>query len=254
MLFGKYAVTYDQPKCGFADIHTHILPGIDDGAKDMAEAMALLRLAYNNGTKVVFLTSHYREQYKKCTQEDLQHTFFMLSQAAQQEMPDLELYLGSEIRYKQEAPEELQAGRILSMNNSRYCLLEFYPMSVRSQIFTAVSSVRNLGYFPIIAHVERNLCFLRDKTLADDVLRMGALLQLNADSVMNAHGRKVSGFCRQLLKDGKVHFIATDAHDCIKRMPILRECFQWVSRKYGRAYALALFCENARAIIEDREL
>ena len=247
-------MTYSQPEHGFADIHTHILPGVDDGAKDMTEAMALLRMAYNNGTKTVFLTPHYRGQYKKYTPEDLQQAFWALTQTVQREMPDLELYLGNEICYEQEVPDGLRTDRILSMNGSRYCLLEFYPMSLRSQVLSAVSSVRNAGYLPIIAHVERNNCFLQDSALVDEVLHMGALLQLNADSIMNANGRAVSGFCRQLLRSGNVHFVATDAHDCVKRTPILKECFQWVSRKYGQAYASMLFSENARAVIEDREI
>ncbi len=253
-MFGKNTADGMEPEQGFSDLHTHILPSVDDGAQDMPEAMALLRLAYENGTRAMFLTPHYRGQYKHNGPAWLRELFLMFSQMAQQEFPDLKLYLGNEIYFEQEAPERLLAGQILPLNGSRYCLLEFRSASPRSQIITGVLAILNSGYIPIIAHAERYDIFLQDKTLIEEVLDMGALVQLNADSVMNAHGRAVSAFCKRLLKEQKVHFIATDAHDATKRPPLLRQCFQMVAKKYGREYAAALFSENARLVADNEEI
>ena len=252
-MFGRNASAI-EPEMGFADIHTHILPGVDDGARNMQEAMALLRLAYENGTKTIFLTPHYRGQYRKNSPELLRENFSALCQMAQQEFPKLKLYLGSEVHFEQDAPDGLLAGQILSMNGNRYCLLEFRGGALRSRIITGVSMILNSGYIPIIAHVERYDAFLQDKTLVDEVLRMGARIQLNAGSVLGTHGWAVSAFCRRLLKTQKVHFIATDSHDAEKRPPLLRVCFQKVSQKYGREYALALFSENACLVAGDHEI
>lgn len=243
-----------NPAEGFADIHTHILPGVDDGAQDMPQALALLRMAYEDGTRSVFLTPHYRGQYKQNSPAWLREVFSMFCQMAQQELPDIKLYLGNEVYFEQEAPARLAAGQILPMNNSRYCLLEFHAGALRSQIITGVSEMLCGGFTPIIAHAERYSIFVQDRTLVDEVLDMGALIQLNADSVMNGHGRAVSMFCQRLLKERKAHFIATDAHDASKRPPLLQECFRKVCKKYGQEYAAGLFYENARAVAENKEI
>lgn len=253
-MIGRSTTDRKGPPEGFADIHTHILPGVDDGAQDMSQALALVRMAYENGTRSIFLTPHYRGHYKQNSPALLREVFSIFCQMTQQEMPDMKLYLGNEIFYEQEAPEHLADHQILSMNDSRYCLLEFYTGALRSQVITGVSQMLCCGFTPIIAHAERYDIFLQDKSLADEVLDMGALIQLNADSVLNGHGRAVSAFCKRLLKEHKAHFIATDAHDIVKRPPLLRQCFRKVCQKYGQEYATELFYKNARAVAGNNEI
>lgn len=243
-----------DPAGGFADIHTHILPGADDGAQDISQALALVRMAHENGTRAIFLTPHYRGQFRQKDPAGLQERFSALCHAVAQEMPDMKLYLGQEIYFEQEAPERLAAQQILSMNGSRYCLIEFGAKSMRSQIVRGVSEMRGCGFIPIIAHAERYDVFRRDESLTDEVLDMGALIQLNADSVLNKQGWAVSRFCKHLLKARKAHFIATDAHDAHKRPPLLRGCWKRVCREYGTEYAAELFYENARSVAENKEL
>lgn len=234
---------------GYVDIHTHILPGVDDGAADMSQALSLVRMAYKNGTRTMFLTPHYRGKYKKNDPQNLAETFEYFCEMVNQELPGMKLYLGNEIYYQQEAPERLSAGRILSMNGSRYCLLEFQPSSLRSQVISGVSEMVRNGFIPIIAHAERYNIFRKDKTLTDEVLEIGALIQLNADSIMGKHGLGVSLFCKKLLKEQKAHFVASDAHDTKNRAPLLRDCWWKVYKLCGREYAIKLFYDNAQWII-----
>lgn len=237
---------------GFADIHTHLLPGADDGARDMREALMLLHMAWKNGTRTMILTPHYRGSYKKNTPEWLRESFSLLCRMAEQELPGMKLYLGNEIYYEMDAPEQLMQGRILTLNGSRYALLEFRSGSLRSQIITGVSETVRHGFTPIIAHAERYDIFRADAALTDDVLNMGALIQLNADSIMGDHGLSVKWFCRRLLREQKVHFVASDAHDAGRRPPLLRECFLKVHKKYGPEYAARVFYDNAQAVIENQ--
>lgn len=239
---------------GYTDIHTHILPGVDDGAKTLADALELVRMAYQNGTRTIILTPHYRGRYKKNAPEFLGEIFAILKRAVARELPDMKLYLGNEIYYELEAPEKLEAGRAMTINNSRYCLLEFSPASLRSQVVKGVSEMVRCGYTPIIAHAERYDIFRKDKALTDEVLDMGALIQLNADSIMGKHGLGVASFCGRLLKERKAHFIATDAHDAQKRPPLLRDCWWKVYKKYGMEYAARVFYENAQAVIDNKML
>lgn len=237
---------------GFTDLHTHILPGVDDGAADERKALELVRLAWENGTRTLFLTPHYRGSYRKNTPRILREAFETFDRAVRQELPDMRLYLGSEVHYESEAPEKLTQGGILSLNDSEYVLLEFRETALRSRILTGVGEMLRFGYTPIIAHAERCDAFLSDASLVDEVLDMGALIQLNADSVMGANGFRVRHFCHHLLKEKKAHFIASDAHDAKRRPPLLRECYLKVRKKYGEEYAAELFFENAEAVIENR--
>ena len=237
---------------GFIDLHTHILPGVDDGATDMSQSLKLLRMAWEDGTRTVVLTPHYRGKYKSHTPEDLRHEFSWLQEMARQELPDLRLYLGQEISYELDAPEAMHKGRALTMNDSQYVLLEFKANSLRSQIITGVNEMINYGYTPIVAHVERYDISRKDPSLMDELLDMGALLQLNADSIMGQNGFGIKRFCHKLLKARQILFVASDAHDVKHRPPRLRECFLHVYKKYGKEYAAQLFYENAQAVIENR--
>ena len=237
---------------GFTDIHTHILPGVDDGAQSMTQALRLLRMAWENGTRSGVLTPHYRGRYKQNTPDMLRDGFAWLQEMASVEFPGMQLYLGQEIAYEVDAPEAMHQGKVLAMNGSQYVLLEFRTGSLRSQIINGVSETIHCGFTPIVAHIERYDIARKEADLPEELLHMGALLQLNADSVLGVNGFGVKHFCHTLLKEQKVHFIASDAHDSAQRPPLLRECFLQVHKKYGQKYAVRLFYENAQAVIENR--
>ena len=96
---------------GFTDIHTHILPGVDDGAQSMTQALRLLRMAWENGTRAVVLTPHYRGRYKQNTPDMLRDGFAWLQEMASVEFPGMQLYLGQEIAYEVDAPEAMHPNR-----------------------------------------------------------------------------------------------------------------------------------------------
>jgi len=237
---------------GFTDIHTHLLPGADDGAQSMSQTLRLLRMAWGNGTRTVFLTPHYRGKYKRNTPDVLKENFAWLQEMVAAELPGMQLYLGQEIAYENDAPEAMHQGRVLLMNDSQYVLLEFRTNSLRSQMITGVSETIRCGFVPIVAHVERYDIARKELDLVDELLDMGALLQLNADSILGTNGFGIKHFCYKLLREQKVHFVASDAHDTTHRPPLLRECFLKTHKKYGAEYAAALFYDNAQAVIENR--
>lgn len=235
---------------GFIDIHTHILPGVDDGAADMQEACRLVQMAWEDGTKAIFLTPHYRGDHGHYSAQRMQETFARLREQVAEEVPEMALYLGTEIRFDGDVPERLYAGEILSMNNSQYVLLEFSKQALRAQILFGISELLRYGYTPIVAHAERCDTFRNFSSLAAEVRHLGGRIQVNAESVMGAHGFAVKRFARKLLKNRQVDFVATDAHDTKERKPLLRSCFLWVRNKCGQDYAAQVFFENAREMIE----
>ena len=232
------------------DIHTHILPGVDDGARDMQEAIDLCRRAWENGTRAILLTPHYRGVYKS-DPAVLQAAYENLCKAVKKELPKMSLYLGNEVRFQTDIGQKIAKGEILSMAASRYVLLEFSNTAFRTHIITGVLECLSAEKVPIIAHAERYGAFRQDPALTEEVLKLGALIQLNADSVMGKRGFGVKRFCRKLLKAEKVHFIASDAHDKKHRPPVLYACYKHICKKYGEKYAKAIFWKNPRAIIEN---
>ncbi len=239
---------------GFTDIHTHLLPGVDDGAQSMSQTLCLLRMAWDNGTRTVVVTPHYRGKYKQNTPAMLAENFAWLREMAAAELPGMHLYLGQEIAYENDVPEAMHRGKALTMNGSSYALLEFRTNSLASHIITGVSETVRCGFVPIVAHVERYDICRADPALVEELLDMGALLQLNADSVLGANGFGVKRFCHRLLKERKAHFVASDAHDSRHRPPLLRECFLKIHKKYGAEYAERLFYGNAQTVIENRTI
>lgn len=204
-------------------------------------------MAQKNGTQSILLTPHYREQYRQNTPEQLEEVYRQLCRLAPEGMT---LYLASEAGYERDLADKLSEGKVLSINGSRYVLLEFSDATPKSMILDGVFEVLNAGFTPILAHVERYDAFRRHKILAEEVQDAGALLQLNADSILGSSGNDIKRYCHRLLKRQMAHFIASDAHNKTKRPPVLAECYQRVCKKYGAEYAAELFWENAQTILK----
>ncbi len=236
---------------GLTDIHCHLLPGVDDGAKSMTEALDMARLAYEDGTRTLILTPHRRGTQKSATIQKLQAAFQAFSEELSRQFPDMTLHLGCEAYYASDLPEALSTGQTLTLCNSHYCLLEFNPGVLKSRLLNGISEIIRWGYTPILAHAERYQAFYENKDLVDEVLYMGALIQLNASSILGKQGFRVKWFCARLLKYQQVHFVGSDAHDTKARPPLLQKCYQFICKKYGTEYAAELFSENAQAVIEN---
>ena len=237
---------------GFVDIHTHILPGVDDGALNMDEALELVRMARMNGTAHLVLTPHYRGRWRSNTPQLLRRQFDQLVALAKEAVPDMTLYLGNEAAIEREVGDKVAEGRILPLHNSRYVLLEFSYDTSRIQMVDGVMGVIGSGYTPVIAHAERYRIIQKDKKLAGDLLEVGALIQLNADSIMGKCGLGIKGTCGRLLRKGMVQLVASDAHDPKERPPLLKDCYAHVCKRYGRDYADAIFRENALALLSGK--
>ncbi len=236
-----------------ADIHTHILPGVDDGAEDTAQALALLKLAWDRGTRELVLTPHYRGCYR-LRADRLRAVFAQLQEAAGKQLPGLRLYLGQEICCEGNAIEALAEGRVLSIRDTGYALLEFSPGASRKLLEENVETAVYYGFTPVIAHGERCDILRRDRRLLDRLLDRGALLQLNADSILGRHGWAKKRFCHRMLKTQRASFVASDAHDLQFRPPVLDECYAHIEKKYGGEYARRVFWENPITMLDNQKI
>lgn len=229
------------------DIHTHILFGTDDGAADIDTSVLLLEKAYNDGTRRIFLTPHSINggfDFKN-SNSNLQ----MLFEKIKGRFPGLSFYSGCEIFYSESTADNLIAGKIPTLADSKYALVEFYPMVFYDELKNAVLKLTTSGYIPVIAHAERYACLRKQDTGL--LCELGAYIQLNARSVLGKSGLETKHFCQKLLKDGLVHFIASDAHDPVHRTPELSKCVRYIEKKYSRSYAEQIFYKNPMQIINN---
>ena len=203
------------------DIHTHILPHLDDGAKDTATALAMLQMQREQGVQSVVLTSHYygRKYSPQRFLEKRDEAFARIKNDLPQGM---EVKLGAEVHFTGVNMPEFDQLCLLAIENTKYILLELpFTSKWSSGILEILSDfVYETGYTPIIAHIERYDEVLKNPSIVNNLVEMGCLIQVNADSFLD---KKAKGFAFALLRHGLVHCIGSDSHDTETRSPCLAE-------------------------------
>lgn len=235
----------------YIDIHSHILPQIDDGAKNIDMSMKMLRIAQEGGIQSIILTPHNKPMHYNAGPEKIRSLTDELQEAADRAGIKIRLYTGNEIYYRSDILEILEQRKASTMAGSEYVLLEFGPMDDFDYIRNGIFQVLSGGYRPILAHAERYGSVASSVERVREIVKMGCYIQLNAGSIMGQYGFGTKKFTRQILKQGLAHFVATDAHDDIKRKPCLSDCAKYVSKKLGEDYANQIFNENPQKILND---
>lgn len=235
----------------FVDIHSHILPGIDDGAANAAETLAMLKLAAQDRTRHIVATPHFSPQN---TSDVLRaKTDELLEQAVLNNI-DIKIYPGSEVLLGPDTPGLIENGKIAAINGSRYILVEF-PMT-RIPVFAPeiLYRIQLKGLIPIIAHAERYADVIADPACLREYVERGMLVQITAGSLTGFFGRKVRNTAWVLLRSGMAHFVASDAHGSRGRTPLLSKAAAMVEKKLGEKLMRELFYSNGMAVLENREL
>ncbi|MDE5940018.1 MAG: hypothetical protein K2H37_13175 [Lachnospiraceae bacterium] len=234
------------------DIHSHILPGVDDGSPDCQTSMRMLKRAAEDGISAMILTPHNKPGHRHRHFSEMVSKVEKLREMAAEENIETELYIGSEVYYRSGILEKIGHDRAGTLAGSRYVLLEFNPLEEYEYIRNGMYSLLMDGYYPVLAHVERyqNVCARRHGI--EDLIDMGCYMQVNAVSITGKSGLKTKGMTRNMLKQGQVHFVATDAHDLRKRPPCLSDCADFIRKKYGGDYSKKLFCDNPLQVIRDK--
>lgn len=235
----------------YTDIHSHVLPGVDDGARDMAMSIKMLRHAYEQGIRRMIVTPHHKPMHHNVDREQMQRLIAALQEQMPKENIEIELYTGNELYYREGLAECLERKEAATLADSRYVLIEFLPQNQWEYIRDGVNTMLMAGYSPVLAHVERYREVCRDMERVTRLRKMGCYLQVNADSVMGKYGTGMKHTARKLLKYRMADFLATDAHNDTTRTTDMAECAAYVSKKYGREYLRVLVEENPAHIIRD---
>ena len=225
----------------FADIHNHMLFGVDDGAKSQRETEQLIEASYADGVRHLCFTPHYHPAYFGEHQEKIACAFDYAKTYAATHFADLQLYLGSELRYERSCVEWVGRGKCRTLNDSDYLLVDFLYGEHSETILDAMLRVLNAGYTPVLAHVERYEKISHNLREIEQMKAWGVILQVDAQSVLGRLGYGSKIRARRLLAIGAIDVIASDAHDLVDRPPQLRACYDYVAKKYSEDYARHLF-------------
>lgn len=232
------------------DIHCHILPGLDDGSKDIDQSIEMVMQAEAQGIRSIIATPHHANELYRNESEQVLPMLERLNEALEQRNLSPRILPGQEIRVYGEILNDYRQGRLLTLAGSRYLLLELPTMQIPVQVLNLIDQLRMLGVIPIIAHPERNFAIFQNPNRLSELVERGALSQLTAHSIAGKRGKKLQDFCLDLCKQQLIHFIASDAHNVSNRGFILREAYEAVNRTLGNEYR-NYYLENSEKLVDD---
>ena len=238
----------------FCDLHTHILPGVDDGAQTMEQALEMLRNALASDVTTVVATPHcaVQDYFDNFDNPELHDRFSALQQAAK-DIP-VQLLLGGEIRVTDQLIPLLTAGKLPTINNGRYLLTEF-PNDFPAQLFSRVlEQLLDQGVLPLVAHPERYSAVCAEPMIVEKWLNLGCHIQITGSSILGKLGRSPQKAAQKLLRNGLVCCVASDAHNTKTRSNFLSDVYDHLSVQYSRQYANQLMYENPLAICNNQLL
>lgn len=230
------------------DLHTHVLPGVDDGAPTMEYALQMLRNACASDVQLLAVTPHY----DPIQATELTESFVRLQQAAS-DIP-IQLVLGAEVYISQALRDGQLPQALPTLNGSRYLLTEFSPELDASAFQPLLRQLLDRGYVPLVAHPERYTAVCRMPQITEQWLDMGCHLQLTGGSITGEFGKTVQRAAQILLQQDLVACVASDAHGTVRRSNFLLDVHDCLSVYYSKAYADCLMYENPMRICRDELL
>lgn len=231
----------------YIDMHCHILPGVDDGAKSLEDTRDMLTTAYKEGIRTIVATPHHHDTRGKAPVEVLRKRLRDVEELIDDMEIDMEIHLGMEVYFGQDVLEELVRGQLATMGGSEYILLEFAPEDDFGYIQRAVQKVQMKGYGVILAHAERYMCLAKNIDNIRYLVDMGAYIQVNASSIIG--GFTMKRFIKALMKERLVHFVGTDAHSQNSRSPLMQKAAAYVEKKHGHDYMEQIFWRNGNRVL-----
>lgn len=233
---------------GFVDLHTHVLPAVDDGAPSLRHTVEMLRVAHLGGTRRIVATPHmYHPAFEPRSVAEIEQRFAetvgQLADLASQRpklafLREMELLLGAENHVSTEFLDALETGSPLSLGGGRYTLVELPDDLPPHLVDNTLDRVLATGRIPLVAHIERYTPFRADQARLGDLVESGCMLQVNGSSVVGRFGGGLRQAARAMLRGGWIHVVASDGHNVGLRSTSLAEVFEILTRWHSRDQVL----------------
>jgi protein-tyrosine phosphatase len=233
------------------DIHSHILYGLDDGARTLEESVAMIRLAAQSGTTDIVATPH-ADLYYTYRPEIVDQRIAELTQAA---AGAVRIHRGCDFHlYYENIQQALENPARFTINQKRYLLVEFSDVMILDSASEVFNRMLAGGTTPVITHPERNALLARSLDQIARWVEAGCRVQVTAHSFLGRFGRRAKAAAEDLMKQRRVHFIASDAHNTEHRPPVMDDAYRYIAKEYGKACAEALFVGNPSAALAGEEV
>jgi protein-tyrosine phosphatase len=235
------------------DLHAHILPGLDDGARTMDESLAMSRVATNDGIEIVVATPHTGNGIYFNPRHTVLAAVEALNSRLQVEGIPLTVLPGADVYIQEDLVELLKDGEILTINdNMRYVNVEFPRHVMPPRYLDWMFRLLLAGFTPVFTHPERNSAVQRNPDILREWVEKGGLVQVTAMSLTGGFGREIEKCCKELMKLNLAHVFASDAHSATRRPPVLSKAFEIAETLVGTEYTRRMIEDHPRAIITGR--
>ena len=235
------------------DIHSHILPDLDDGARDFDEAVKLLEIAASDGIEAIVATPHIRDGLYPNNLRSITEKTAELREVVAGKV-DIEIYTGAEVHISTNIVERVKARTIPTINDKGYMLLELPEFVLPPRTEDLIFDLKLAGITPIIVHPERYGWIRKDRRHLERFVEIGAHLQITGSSLTGGFGKGAREIAKALLKDGLVSVIASDAHSPGHRPPKLRAAQEVAAKIIGVDASMKLVRENPEKILKGEDI
>lgn len=235
------------------DIHSHILPGVDDGAKTESDSILMAEAAIEEGMTHIVATPHHKNRTYDNYRDEIRKHVQVLNDLFKAKGLNLSILPGQEVRIYGDVQADLEKGEIQTVNDTKYLLIEFPSDSVPQYASQLFYELQLSGIQPIIVHPERNRELLRNHDRMHKFVQNGVLTQVTAASLVGKFGKQIADFSQQLIEANLTHFIASDAHNTTTRGFCLREAYDYIQSNIS-VEATYMFMENSQLLIEDQNI
>jgi protein-tyrosine phosphatase len=233
------------------DLHCHLLPGIDDGAKGLAMSLAMARVAAADGISTIACTPHILPGVYNNSGAVIRKAVARLAESIAKAGIPITLVTGADVHIAPDLDDQLRDGRALTLNDSRYLLLEPPHHVLPPRLEDLIFGLQAAGYVPIVTHPERLSWVEGHYDLIGRLVSSSVLMQITAGSVMGRFGRGPRYWAERMLDEGLCHLLATDAHNTEQRAPRLAEARDVVAQRLGDDEAINLVLRRPQGILND---
>ena len=231
------------------DIHSHILPGIDYGARSLEDSLAMAELAIAEGITHMLATPHHKNGKFENRKQDILRHVNVLQEELDNRNINLTIFPGQEVRLYGEVLEDIKNDEILFTDEgNRYLLIEFPTMSIPHYAESLFFQIQQAGITPVIVHPERNQEIIENPDRLLDFIERGALAQVTASSYTGVFGKQIAELSSQLIDANLVHVLASDAHNTRGRAFNMKEAFKKLEKEFGKE-TVKEFQKNAKDLI-----
>lgn len=235
------------------DMHSHIIPSIDDGSKSVQETFDMIKEAEKIGFTDIIMTPHFLLDYYEPTPQEIIFWRNKLQEVLENQNINLNLHSGMEVYILNKLEDFIKENKILTLGKSRYLLIELPLSTTVNYLDHILFALQSIGIKPIIAHPERYKCVQDEPDLVQDYIDKGALIQCNYGSILDLYGKNAKKTVKILLKRNQVDFLGSDCHKEKTVYTIMPQAIKKIKKIIGDKEFYKISTENPKKVLENQE-